>query len=299
MAYYSCNYRIPVTIPEGEYTVSLGGKTLFNGNVKSIDGGNVTIDLSPICRQVLSADYTELMPIIQAKDSTQIELTSIFGTFIVATSEGNIEVKACYNYNTDFKTDFSDNAAYSLQEPLCRRVTTGQAVMYNRMISRSTYWAYIAQPYYVSEDTIEQIRSAMGIQYVLTDKCLNYALYYVNKYGGIDSLVCGKCTESWDGSNTDAELYSLRSSMLDAEKVRIKSDITHSYNITTLPLTDAEAGLIDNLIFSPQVFLHDIEGNTIRAVVIDTSSVTRKWSRYDKAPYYSLTVKESQYQHRQ
>lgn len=124
-----------------------------------------------------------------------------------------------------------------------------------------------------------------------------YALYYVNKYGGLDSLLMpGRATEGWNPTRTDVRLYNDRLSRRDWEQKRIYSEQDHTFRLNTALLTDEQAKLIDHLVYSPKVWLHDLDNDIVTSVVINTSNVDVKEGRYNMPVVYTIEVKESQKQ---
>lgn len=130
--------------------------------------------------------------------------------------------------------------------------------------------------------------------------CGEYALYYLNRYGGWDSLLfTGKCkrkdsisaltlTQEYDNNNRSA--FGL---------TNYYSTITPRYELNTGWLSDSQsASFAFNVIPSPMVYLHNLVENTIFPVVVENTEAeykTRKTS--DKRVSYTLNVKASQNQY--
>ncbi len=140
-------------------------------------------------------------------------------------------------------------------------------------------------------------------EFILVPECHNrFVLYYVNKYGGLDALLCsGKSVESFKSSNTDVRLYKDRLNRQEWEKKRIHSEITKQYKLHTGLLDDAGAKKIDHLIYSPKVWIHDLsirdaDGNynAITACLITDTGVSVKNFRNDRTLTYEINVEESQ-----
>lgn len=124
-----------------------------------------------------------------------------------------------------------------------------------------------------------------------------YALYYVNKAGGFDALLCtGNHTEGWSPSRTDVKFYDNRLSRMDWQQRRINTEIDHTFVLNTGLLSDVGAYRIDNLIYSPKVFLHDLDEDTITSVIIANTTYTAKYRRKDGLVQYTINVTESQKQ---
>lgn len=127
-----------------------------------------------------------------------------------------------------------------------------------------------------------------------------YALYYRNRLGGFDSfLIEGNTmkTDSYDrGSYLD--VYN-NNNPTDFGKISYHKDIKTTWTLYTGWLNDEEAeNLSFNLLPSPQVYLHDLEKDTIKAVNITNSSVDYKTMRNQgyKIVQYQIDIEESQTQ---
>lgn len=113
-----------------------------------------------------------------------------------------------------------------------------------------------------------------GRNYRVGGGCRQYALYYVNAYGGWDTLaVLGKTAES-DAitRHTTERVYDNRQASARG-KVNYCNELKHQYIFHTHPLTSPQCARMHHLLNSPLVYLHDVSTGLIRPIVL-TGNVT-------------------------
>ena len=131
---------------------------------------------------------------------------------------------------------------------------------------------------------------------VLAD-CGEYALYYLNAYGGWDALLIDGTVlkKSTITQYTTDKNYD--NNRIEFEQVKYINEIQDAYEINTGFLTDEQAAnLSKNLIPSKEVYLHFLNDNKIIPVLITDTSVTYQTYRTNnlQMPQYKINVKESQ-----
>lgn len=129
--------------------------------------------------------------------------------------------------------------------------------------------------------------------------CGDYALYYLNRYGGWDSLLfSGKCKRKDTISGYTLTQEYNNTHPYDFGLTNYYSTIQPKYELNTGWLKDAQAAAFAfNVIPSPICYLHNLVENTIIPVVITNTEAeykTRKNS--DKRVNYTLNVTASQSQ---
>lgn len=130
--------------------------------------------------------------------------------------------------------------------------------------------------------------------------CGEYALYYLNRYGGWDSLLfTGKCKRKDTISGYTLNQEYNNNHPYEFGLTNYYSTVTPKYDLNTGWLSDSQsASFAFNVIPSPMVYLHNLVENTIFPVVITNTEAeykTRKTS--DKRVSYTLNVTASQNQH--
>lgn len=129
----------------------------------------------------------------------------------------------------------------------------------------------------------------------------DYCLYYVNAYGGWDSLLIDGNVKQTD-KITASENYvkKARTNTLEFGKTKYLNTIVPSWTLHTGYLTDEQASKMFHLIESTEVYLHNLNDDTITPVLItDTSCEYKTYSNNGKKlPSYTINVEASQEKYR-
>ena len=131
---------------------------------------------------------------------------------------------------------------------------------------------------------------------VLAD-CGEYALYYLNAYGGWDALLIDGTVLKKSTIKQYTTDRNINNSRIEFEQTKYINEIQDAYEINTGFLTDEQAAnLSKNLIPSKEVYLHFLNDNKIIPVLITDSSVTYQTYQTNnlQMPQYKINVKESQ-----
>lgn len=116
------------------------------------------------------------------------------------------------------------------------------------------------------------------------DGCYSHALYYINKYGGIDWFLFNKVTkETRNITNTAAVLRS--------RKVNYNKKIKQTWTLHTDLLNDEQSKMMPNLLESNCLYLHDLEADKIVKVNIVDNSYDIKSFRNQGKKLFNYTFK--------
>lgn len=119
---------------------------------------------------------------------------------------------------------------------------------------------------------------AATYDYTYTKGCERFVLYYINAYGGWESLLC-------DGTSTTSENYTRNTykrvydnnNNLARGTVNYANEVAKTYTLRTGLLTEEGAANMHHLIGSPMVFLQDFANDgAVMPVTIDDKSVEAK-----------------------
>lgn len=147
------------------------------------------------------------------------------------------------------------------------------------------------------------ITSSVGSAYTNTistagasEYCGEYALIYLNSYGGWDSLLIEGKSEKTDRytSYTTDRFYN--NTTREFGKNRYVNEIAGEWELHTGWLNDTQAAnLVKNLLSSNKVYLQDITKQTIIPVVITNSEgVYKKFRNEKEFISYQIEIEESQ-----
>ena len=135
-----------------------------------------------------------------------------------------------------------------------------------------------------------------GAYNVLAD-CGDYALYYLNAYGGWDALLIDGTVLKKSTIKQYTTDRNYDNNKIEFEQTKYINEIQDAFEINTGFLTDEQAAnLSNNLIPSREVYLHIISENKIIPVLITDSNVTYQTYQTNnlQMPQYKINVKESQ-----
>ena len=139
--------------------------------------------------------------------------------------------------------------------------------------------------------------SLNGDTYNVLADCGEYALYYLNAYGGWDALLIDGTVLKKSTITQYTTDKNYNNSRIEFEQTKYINEIQDAYEINTGFLTDEQAAnLSKNLIPSKEVYLHIISDNKLIPVLITDTSVTYQTYQTNnlQMPQYKINVKESQ-----
>lgn len=320
---YSAHYPVihNLTVPGdsyADYEIQYKGETIYKGRIyaRGESAETVEINIARTCRNFLDTNYSALLASVPTPISAEVPTDDrnrdTIGTFSVNGASYVIK----YDYNTDYILDVGTSG--NLNDPITEEVDrrqyipisafnqSGGATPVTWVIGESTSTQtassqninLMAQNIRSVEPGTEITATSFGVihKFKVVNECRNrYVLYYVNKMGGLDALLCsGRRSGSWNSDRTDVKLYTDRRNRLNFENTRLYQEIDEMYNLTTPYLSDEQAEKIDNLIYSTKVFIHDLETDAITACLVNTNGFETKVRRYDGLVYYNFQVVRSQ-----
>lgn len=303
------------------YTINIGDTIVFRGKVIAIDTNPTTIDISPVCREYLNTYYENTFGDgITLKSLDIHKLISSIWEFTVVVGSTVTPYTVMYNYNDDYRLIYPDN--FNLNDPISTDADPRQFIglsgynvlgdntfrrqLNTGLVTTNTLNSKLFQvnqgtvldlyPTAQPGDTITLINNQNTFKYDIVSPCRNkFALYYVNKLGGLDYLLCsGRAIESFTGTNTDVRLYGDRLDRKQFERERLQTLIDKKYRLNTGFLTDHQASKIDNLVFSPKTWIHNLDEDTITSCLVSDTSATIRNFRNDQMTGFQFNVTESQ-----
>nr|DAY98182.1 MAG TPA: hypothetical protein [Caudoviricetes sp.] len=127
--------------------------------------------------------------------------------------------------------------------------------------------------------------------YEVVKPCARYVLYYVNAFGGWDSLLMTGNDKRVDNYTraTYKKVYS-PADLSDRGTVNYRNDIERTISLVTDWLTDEESARMHHLFGSTNVYLHDLVENIIRPVTLTAKSWTEKTFRNNGAKLVNYQI---------
>lgn len=171
----------------------------------------------------------------------------------------------------------------------------------NTDLSRPINGRYVAGMYKMNTSVNGQsgtvTNSLTGGAYNVLADCGEYALYYLNAYGGWDALLIDGTVLKKSTITQYTTDRNVNNNRIEFEQAKYINEIQDAYEINTGFLTDEQAAnLSKNLIPSKEVYLHIISDNKIIPVLITDANVTYQTYQTNnlQMPQYKINVKESQ-----
>lgn len=130
--------------------------------------------------------------------------------------------------------------------------------------------------------------SSNGKTYVYTVCEGDYALYYANRFGGWDTLLCNSASRK----NDEIQRFDYRK--ISGEKKTYLTTVTPTWTLKTFQFFGNEGERMFNLLESNYVYLHNLKTNEIVPVTIKNSTCEYLNNYNNKRPYiYEIQVEEA------
>lgn len=272
------------------YELRIGGSVIFSGRAyKAPDKEQLKIKLNGIVSnylfQELPISETDLAINGYESENYEYDMSGKCAVTVALYNTDTNSSLANYPFYYDYSyTPEEDEGVVSLSWPINRH--------YNRwMFGLSTDADFDASTVYNTVIT----RSDEDFE-ESTEYCGDYALYYVNRFGGWDTfLIEGKVKESDSFEIAKYKKVGDNTEFLNSETTRFNNSITHTYELNTGWLTDEQSKrLASQLLPSNLVYLHNLKTNKIIPVTITDSSVDYKeFLNERKLISYQINVEES------
>lgn len=167
--------------------------------------------------------------------------------------------------------------------------TSSQTQTISSYNEQKTYTSKAASNYSIKIKTSKEEK-------IFKDRCTNtnYAVYYINRYGGWSWML-------FQGKNLKTDKTKQSTYMMDFDnnvgtefntKV-YQNDITETWQLTSDYLTDKQSELLKHLYSSPLVYLHDLKEDKVMSVLVDTKSFDYKTYRNQGRKMFTHTIKVS------
>ena len=253
-----------------KYSISVDDNEIFNGIAYARPGSEYVIfNINKICQNWVSSN----LPDIRTFTGTYTH-SDAFKTFVLKDASGNTLETYRFLYDWSYDNYF-----------------TGQTCNLNKNInSKAAYGQLQFNTNFNGSAVTTTVSASAG------NTCGEWAIYYLNRYGGWDSFLI-------EGNVVKKDVYekyytnkSFNNTSLDFERKVYNNQITTNYEVNTSWLKDAESNkLAFNLLPSNCAYLHDLVNNVIKPVIITNTEVEyKKFINGKKLNKYTITVENSQ-----
>ena len=256
------------------YTINVNGEDIFSGKAYAYPNSNkVNININKICENYLKMN----LPVISLTGYTGTwSNPDSFNTFVIKNSS-DIPLSS---YTFYWNWSYEPTSEGVISKPINGRYTADMYKLRTTLGNSSITNEYDK----TGTPAIGQTQSGCG----------DYAIYYINRYGGADSfLVENKVVEK---DNYTINTYTtFLDEGVEREDNRYMNEITHSYEISTGWLTDEQSDRVAKHLFSSNyVYLHNLKTDTIIPVdITDTSVEYKTFKNERKLINYNIKLKDS------
>lgn len=250
------------------------------------------------------------------------DMTDYCKDFKFITSSGRTTTYTFYNDWSYKNTDAKTNKHQILNDPITKKIDSRQYFFLNVLNLGSTEVVTIKvngvpQPAIALSGTkaisltrkftapcgskieIDTTDHTESLEYTFDSK--DYCLYYVNAYGGWDSLLIdGNVKRTDQIVSSEQYIKKAKANSLDFGKTKYLNTIVPNWTLYTGYMSDEEASKMHHLLESTEVYLHNLNDDTITPVLItNTSCEFQTYSNNGKKlPAYTITVEASQEKYR-
>lgn len=255
------------------YFITLDGNTIYSGKaVKNPDAAGIEINLNKVCRNYLSCNIDTILSSHGTITSETNNLAE--RTFKLYVNGSNV---MDYKFYMDWSYDM-DAPTQNLSMPINGHYVPGMLTL--NTVRSSSY-----------------VTSISNINYNKQVKCSPYALYYLNAYGGWDSFLIEGTVKKKNTFTTYQTDKVFKNTSIEFETNKYVQEIKTSYELNTGWLNDEQsANLSKNLMGSLRVYLHDIQNDIIKPVIITDENVSYQTYQTNgkKLCQYKINITESQ-----
>lgn len=287
------SYQAPSSASPMNYSISLDGDIIFNGKawarpVSSISTASATmeINLNTICQDYLSSELPDLRNV---KGTATYVHPHAVHRFILMNEDKNT-VLGRYDFVLDWSYTFSNYTTGSVRmsHPINGRWVPG-------MLTFDTMYTVRDNPS-AGEPDISAVTTTISPQvqtgYTEVDVChADFALYYLNRYGGWDSFLIEGNVTAKDAYTRYNIISPYDNTTLQFGKRTYNNQIQPSWELHTGWLKDDESErLAFNLLPSNMMYLHNLKEDTIIPVTVDDSSVDYRTFRNQGRKLFTYTI---------
>lgn len=287
------------------YVIKCGGATIYTGKAYKRPGASdISFNIGDVCAPFLSSNAE-----IATAATGFMAINEMQRTFVVEDLSGSVLATVDFNNDWSYKGSTPNFASDPVQriDPrqllLASMYEATSVIVQTEGSSPQTQTIYDGDPasgvacvdiLSGATSVTVSVNSAGGTSaktYDVVKPCARYALYYVNAFGGWDSLLTAGNDKRVDNytRSTYKKVYS-PSDLSDRGTVNYRNDIERTISLITDWLTDEESARMHHLFGSTNVLLHDLVDDIIRPVTITAKSWTEKSFRNNGAKLVNYQI---------
>lgn len=302
------------------YYIKHNEQIIYAGKAYVLPSTNyVEIDISKICSNYLNSTFENT---IDTKATfNKINGVGTFELYVNNAFYGAYMFYNDYSYNTTTPNIvFNDDIYITLSDPIKKEYDARQYVCYSFFNATESEEYNVQYQFRKRGGGITQTSEAtlngrqeyvvfrkipsncisfriLNDYYTISNTCNKYCLYYLNAYGGWDSLLIDGNDKRTDKITSYKYLKSSNNNKNEFGVKKYLNVITPSITLFTSYLNDEEASKMHHLLESTEVYLHNLEEDEITPVNITNSNCEYKTfsNNGKKKFYYQIDVEVSQH----
>ena len=272
--YKDTYYYVPASASPFDYSIVADGETIFNGRAYvAPDENQIRIRVNGIAEDYLTMDFPAL-----SGTTTHDDAAKTFSVY----HEGSLVT--AFTFCLDWSYESGEVTSGSLSHPINGHGCSGM-VYFNTTAAGSS----------ISTSASSTPNSAYTEGYCGTD----YALYYLNRYGGWDCFYIEGLVRRKDEYDRMSITTVFNNNTKDWGKRNYNNQISPAWEVHTGWLNDSQSdNLAFNLLSSNQVYLHNLKKNEIIPVVLTDAEAEYKTfvGNQRRMVNYTINISASQTQ---
>lgn len=315
--------RIETELNSVSYYIKHNNNTIYGGKAYVMPNTNyVEIDISKICSSYIDSSMESAFNAPQ--DFNMQNGIGLFSLYINDELHSSYLFYNSYSYkgnppyiyhNSDYYAKMSEpirkvfdsrqyiiysffnatnNSSYNITFYFHKEITTHSSIT-NTCVGRTEYTTLVKAP--DGFDTVQFFNEYIPIK----NTCCKYCLYYQNALGGWDSFLINGNDKQTDKITSYKYIKAVNNTTRDFGTKKYLNVINSTYKLYTDYLTDDEASRMYHLLESTEVYMHNLEDDTIIPVNITNNTCEYKTfsNNGKKKFYYEIDVEFAQHKIRQ
>ena len=288
------------------YIIKCDGVTIYTGKAYKRPGASdISFNIGDVCAPFLSSNAE-----IATAATGFMAINEMQRTFVVEDLSGTVLATVDFTNDWSYKGSTPNFASDPVQQKVDpRQLLLASMYEASKVIAQTEGSSPQTQTLYDGDpasgvacvdilsgatSVTVSVNSAGGTSaktYDVVKPCARYALYYVNAFGGWDSLLTAGNDKRVDNytRSTYKKVYS-PADLSDRGAVNYRNDIERTISLVTDWLTDEESARMYHLFGSTNVLLHDLVDDIIRPVTITAKSWTEKSFRNNGAKLVNYQI---------
>lgn len=291
------------------FQISADGEVIYSGEVFRRPGtSELSVRINDVCADYLGNPLPDLSGSV--RDQAAPELVRAFGVQVLMGS--SVSEMAEVTFTLDWSYDLGRTLAGLANDPIVPLLDIRQklvATVYGGItIMQFAPKEGLGVSYIIGTGMQGGYNSVFnlgnpgrvfvgGLPWDVEETCARHALYYLNAYGGWDTLVMRGASSVSDAVERSTAWRDYdNADPRNRGRVNWRNAVTRTWTMHTGWLTDEQAAKMHHLLESPDVYLMDLETGEVRAVVLTNTDAPVKTFKGEgrRLVDYTITAQSAQ-----